>query len=90
MGGIGIPKEKLPLIFDDYYRTDQAVRHNRASTGLGLAIVRHVAQECGIAVQVRSAPGWGTRFTALLPETSGAGGPLNPQPDPSHGLPVDH
>jgi signal transduction histidine kinase len=65
--GIGIPKEKLPRIFDDYYRTDEAVQHNRMSTGLGLAIVRQVAQESRVAIQVESAPGWGTRFTVTLP-----------------------
>ncbi len=60
--GIGIPAEKLPHIFDEYYRTDEAVRHNRQSTGLGLAIVRHVAQTHGIGVRVESRPGLGTRF----------------------------
>ena len=33
--GIGIPADKLPLVFQDYYRTTEATRHNRASTGLG-------------------------------------------------------
>jgi signal transduction histidine kinase len=61
--GIGIPAEKLPRIFDDYYRTEEAVRHNKDSTGLGLAIVRHVAMSHGIRVQVESAPCRGTRFT---------------------------
>ena len=28
--GIGIPAEKLPRIFDDYFRTSEAVAHNRA------------------------------------------------------------
>jgi signal transduction histidine kinase len=65
--GIGIPKEKLPRVFDDYYRTDEAVRHNRTSTGLGLAIVRQVAQEARVAIEVESAPGWGTRVTVTLP-----------------------
>jgi len=65
--GIGIPAEKLPRIFDDYYRTEEAVRHNRDSTGLGLAIVRHVATSHGIRVQVESAPGCGTRFTLRFP-----------------------
>ena len=65
--GIGIPKEKLPRIFDDYYRTDEAVQHNRMSTGLGLAIVRQVAKESHVAIQVESAPGWGTRVTVSLP-----------------------
>jgi signal transduction histidine kinase len=65
--GIGISAEKLPKIFDDYYRTEEAVRHNRDSTGLGLAIVRHVALSHGIRVQVESAPGRGTRFTLRFP-----------------------
>jgi signal transduction histidine kinase len=65
--GIGIPAEKLPRIFDDYYRTEEAVRHNKDSTGLGLAIVRHVAASHGIRVQVESAPGCGTRFTLRFP-----------------------
>jgi len=69
--GIGIPAEKLPRIFEDYYRTDEAARHNRASTGLGLAIVRDVARKMRVAVQVESAPGWGTRFTLTIPCESG-------------------
>jgi signal transduction histidine kinase len=67
--GIGIPAEKLPRIFDDYYRTEEAVRHNKDSTGLGLAIVRHVSLSHGIRVRVESAPGRGTRFTLRFPPT---------------------
>jgi signal transduction histidine kinase len=70
--GIGIPKEKLPRIFDDYYRTEEAVQHNRASTGLGLAIVRQVACKDHVPLTVESAPGWGTRFTVTLPGASAA------------------
>lgn len=70
--GIGIPREKLPHIFEDYYRTEEAVRHNRASTGLGLAIVRQVACTERVAVQVESAPGWGTRFTVTWPGPAAA------------------
>jgi signal transduction histidine kinase len=67
--GIGIPQEKLPRIFDEYYRTEEAIRHNKDSTGLGLAIVRHVAVNHGIRVRVESAPGRGTRFTLRFPST---------------------
>ena len=70
--GIGIPREKLPRIFDDYYRTEEAVQHNRASTGLGLAIVRQVACEISWPSQVESAPGWGTRFTVTIPGSNAA------------------
>jgi signal transduction histidine kinase len=65
--GIGIPAEKLPRIFDEYYRTDEAVRHNKNSTGLGLTIVRHVAEAHGIQLRVESATGRGTRFLLRFP-----------------------
>ena len=65
--GIGIPADKLPKIFEDYYRTSEAARHNKESTGLGLAIVRHVARLAGIQVQVESGQGRGTRFTLIIP-----------------------
>lgn len=60
--GIGIAPEKLPRIFDEYYRTNEAVQHNRESSGLGLAIVRHVADLHGIHVRVQSVPNHGTTF----------------------------
>jgi len=61
--GIGIPREKIPQIFDAYYRAEEAVRHHKESTGLGLAIVRHVAETHGIRVHVESEAGVGTKFT---------------------------
>jgi signal transduction histidine kinase len=69
--GIGIPADKLPRIFDDYYRTNEAAKHNRASTGLGLAIVRQVALAGRIDVRVQSAPGEGTLFTLDFPAAAG-------------------
>ena len=65
--GIGIPTTKLPKIFDDYYRTAEAVKHNKASTGLGLAIVRQVAMTGKVGVRVESAPQQGTLFTLDFP-----------------------
>ncbi len=65
--GIGIVEEKLPRIFDEYYRTDEAARFNKESTGLGLTIVRHVAQAAGIGVRVESRLGQGTKFTLRFP-----------------------
>jgi two-component system, OmpR family, phosphate regulon sensor histidine kinase PhoR len=65
--GIGIPAEKLPRIFDDYFRTNEAVAHNKASTGLGLAIVRQAALTGRIGVHVKSAPAQGTVFSLDFP-----------------------
>ncbi len=61
--GIGIPADKLPRIFDEYYRTNEAKQHNRHSTGVGLTIVREVAASHHIRVRVDSAVGQGTTFT---------------------------
>lgn len=65
--GIGIPADKLPHVFQDYYRTTEATQHNKASTGLGLAIVRLVARALRSSVRLESLPGWGTRFTLQMP-----------------------
>lgn len=65
--GIGIPADKLPLVFDDYFRTKEAVRHNPSSTGLGLAIVRDVARLSGFQLDIKSSPGWGTEVAATIP-----------------------
>jgi signal transduction histidine kinase len=65
--GIGIPADKLPRIFEDYFRASEAVQHNSASTGLGLAIVRDVARSAWIAVEVESTVGKGTRFVLKIP-----------------------
>lgn len=73
--GIGIAPEKLPRIFDDYYRTEEGVRHNKEATGLGLAIVRHVARSHGIQVRVESGAGRGTRVTLRFPAGGGGRGP---------------
>ncbi len=61
--GIGIPEDKLPHVFEEYYRTNEAVQHNRNSTGLGLAIVQQIAETYRIRVLVRSKVGEGTMFT---------------------------
>ena len=65
--GIGIAKEKLPHIFEEYYRTTDAAQHNRGSSGLGLAIVQQIALEHRIGLTVESQSGKGTVFQAILP-----------------------
>jgi signal transduction histidine kinase len=65
--GIGIAPDKLPHIFEEHYRTKEAVRHNKESSGLGLAIVKNVAEMYGIRIRVESQPGSGTRFELRFP-----------------------
>lgn len=72
--GIGIPQDKIPNVFEEYYRTNEAVRHCRESTGLGLAIVKSVAQLHQIRVRISSEPGKGTRFRLVFSNLSKAAG----------------
>jgi two-component system, OmpR family, phosphate regulon sensor histidine kinase PhoR len=65
--GIGIEPGKLDKIFNEYYHTVEAVRHNKNSTGLGLTIVKHVAQINNLSIRVVSSPDEGTRFEIRFP-----------------------
>ena len=65
--GIGIPGADLERIIERFYRVDRARGRDTGGTGLGLAIVRHVTQNHGGSVDVRSTEGVGTTFLMRLP-----------------------
>ncbi len=88
--GIGIPADKLPHIFDDYFRTAEAARHNKAATGLGLAIVRQVARAAGITVRVESAVNRGTSFTLTIPTAAPEPRARRAPKESHHGVSADH
>ena len=62
--GIGIPEDKIGLLFEEFTRIDPAVR---PGVGLGLAISRRVARALGGDITVRSKRGVGSTFTLWLP-----------------------
>jgi len=72
--GPGIAQDKLPLIFDRFYRIDTERRKQFESTGLGLAITKELIQAHGGEIAVASSLGEGTCFTVLLPQSPKAGG----------------
>lgn len=78
--GIGIAADKLPRVFEDYFRTKEAVCHNPSSTGLGLAIVRDVARLSGFQLDIRSSPAWGTEVTVTIPPER-CSGAMRPSPE---------
>ncbi|MDD5672741.1 MAG: HAMP domain-containing sensor histidine kinase [Chitinivibrionales bacterium] len=65
--GIGIEADKLPHIFDAYFRTKEASEYNQSSSGIGLAIVKQVAQNHGLRLAVESEPKKGTTFSVFFP-----------------------
>jgi signal transduction histidine kinase len=70
--GIGIAREDQDRIFQEFEQVRPSGRGDslERGTGLGLAIARKLARLLGGDVQVRSAPGAGSRFILSLPRSS--------------------
>ena len=66
--GIGIPAEDQERIFEAFYRSPGAVRHDPKGVGLGLKIVKHIMDAHGGTVGFVSEPGRGTTFTLKFPK----------------------
>lgn len=62
--GIGIPEDKLHLIFEEFERIDPSVK---PGVGLGLAISQRIANALGGTITVKSTRGEGSTFTVWLP-----------------------
>jgi len=67
--GIGIPPEKLEVIFEPYVQLN-APRSSSSGWGLGLAISRELARAMGGDLTASSSPGDGTAFTLTLPRST--------------------
>lgn len=64
--GIGIPPDRLPGVFERFYRV-AAPGEPVAGLGLGLAITRALVEAHGGRIGVASRPGRGSTFTFTLP-----------------------
>jgi two-component system sensor histidine kinase/response regulator len=66
--GIGISKENLPFIFDEFFRVKSKETQHITGTGLGLPIVKRIIEAHDGSVKVASEPGRGTTFSIFLPK----------------------
>jgi len=66
--GIGIKKEDLEKLFDDFVRLDFAINKNIEGTGLGLAITKSIIKVMNGKISVKSEYGKGSTFTVKLPQ----------------------
>ena len=65
--GIGIRKEDLATIWDDFRQVDQSRTREFGGTGLGLSITRKLSGALGGRVTLASAYGHGSTFSIFLP-----------------------
>lgn len=65
--GIGIPARDIPLLFQKFYRAENALAINTEGTGLGLALARLITERLGGRIWCESEEGRGATFFCVLP-----------------------
>lgn len=64
--GKGVPSDKLPLIFERYYKADTARNSGKSGSGIGLSIVKKIVEDYGGQVFAESKEGFGTIISFTL------------------------
>jgi signal transduction histidine kinase/CheY-like chemotaxis protein len=65
--GIGIPADRLDIIFDRFVQAEQKPHRAFEGSGLGLSIVKAYIQQLGGEIWVESTPGRGSTFSFSIP-----------------------
>ncbi len=66
--GVGIPKEKLDVIFERFGQVDNSLSRQAEGSGIGLFLVKTFVERMGGSISVSSAQYEGTTFLVKLPD----------------------
>ena len=77
--GIGIPREKLPFIFNSFYQVDDSTVRKSGGTGIGLTLTKELVRLMKGRITVYSELGKGSEFKVSLPVTRLS--PVKPKPE---------
>jgi GAF domain-containing protein len=66
--GIGIPPDRLELVFERFYQVDGSTSRRFGGAGLGLAIVKRIVEAHGGRIWATSGVNQGSTFTFTLPK----------------------
>jgi len=72
--GIGIPKDKIDIIFDRFGQVDSSLSRNHEGSGIGLSLTKTLIEAHNGIIKILSKPGEGTEMiieipAIILPET---------------------
>lgn len=69
--GVGIPEDKLDIIFDRFKQVDNSLTRKGEGSGIGLSLVKLLVEAMEGDIRVKSNIGEGTTFTIKLPIKEG-------------------
>ncbi|KMT21951.1 MASE3 domain-containing sensor histidine kinase [Clostridium cylindrosporum] len=65
--GIGIPEDKIDIVFDRFRQVDTILRRRKEGSGIGLSLVKSIIEKHGGSISLKSKIGRGSEFIIELP-----------------------